>query len=71
MLVNRAFQGSGATIGPLPGIPGSSVQSSENPILPFGPVSTGWKAVGNVSLSLTLLHPLSEQLPVVLEMGGC
>lgn len=56
-------------IGPLPGIPGSSIVSSENPILPFGPVSTGWQAVGNVSLSLTLLKPLSEQLPVVLEMG--
>lgn len=69
MLVNRAFQGSGPIIGPVPGIAGSSIQSSENPILPFGPVGTGWRAVGNVSLSLTLLHPLSEALPVVLEMG--
>jgi alpha-L-arabinofuranosidase len=56
-------------IGPVPGVPGSSIQSSENPILPFGPVATGWGAVGNVSLGLTLLHPLSDALPVVLEMG--
>lgn len=69
MIVNRAFQGSGSIIGPVPGIPYSNVQSAENPILPFGPVSTGWRAVGNVSLGLTLLHPLSDALPVVLQMG--
>lgn len=69
MIVNRAFQGSGSMIGPVPGIPGSSIQSSENPILPFGPVPTGWNAIGNVSIGLTLLHPLSDALPVVLEMG--
>ncbi|KAK6373358.1 hypothetical protein LTS17_008378 [Exophiala oligosperma] len=67
-LVNRAFQGSGATIGPLPGIPGSSVQYSENPILPWGPVITGWRGIGGVNLSLTLLHPLSDALPVALQM---
>lgn len=69
MLVNRAFQGSGSMIGQVPGFPGYSIQSSENPILPFGPVATGWRGVGNVSLGLTLLHPLSDELPVVLEMG--
>ena len=69
MIVNRAFQGSGSMIGPVPGVSGSSIQSSENPILPFGPVSTGWQGIGNVSLGLTLLHPLSDALPVVLEMG--
>jgi alpha-N-arabinofuranosidase len=69
MLVNRAFHGSGSMIGPVPWIPESSIQSSENPILPFGPVATGWRGIGNVSLGLTLLHPLSDALPVVLEMG--
>ncbi|KAK5258904.1 hypothetical protein LTR20_005855 [Exophiala xenobiotica] len=67
-LVNRAFQGSGAIIGPVPGIPGSSVQYSENPILPWGPVITGWQGIGGVNLSLTLLHPLSDALPVALQM---
>ena len=65
MLVNRAFQGSGATIGAIAGVPGTDVQTSENPILPFGPVSTGWRGIGGVDLSLTLLHPLSPNLPVV------
>lgn len=45
-----------------------SVQDSENPILPWGPVLTGWRGIGNVSLSLTLLHPLSEALPVALQL---
>lgn len=67
-LVNRAFQGSGVTIGPAPGIPGSSILAAENPILPWGPVITGWRGIGNVSLGLTLLHPLSDALPVALEV---
>lgn len=69
MLVNRAFQGSGAVVAPVPGIPGNSIEFSENPVLPFGPVVTGWRPIGNVSLGLTLLHPLSDALPVALEMG--
>lgn len=68
LLVNRAFQGSGAQLGSWPGVPGSSVISSENPILPFGPVSTGWKPVGDAFVSLTLLHPLSDALPVALQL---
>ncbi|KAK5038350.1 hypothetical protein LTS07_001820 [Exophiala sideris] len=67
-LVNRAFQGSGATIGSVPGVPGSSVVSSENPILPWGPVITGWQGIGDVDLSLTLLHPLSDALRVALQV---
>lgn len=66
--MNRAFQGSGALIGPTPFIPGNNIQQAENPILPFGPVLTGWRGVGEVELSLTLLHPLSAELPVVLQM---
>lgn len=68
LLVNRAFQGSGATIGSLPGVPGGSVISSENPIVPFGPVITGWKPVGDVFIHLTQLHPLSDALPIVLQL---
>ncbi len=67
-LVNRAFQGSGVSVGSVAGFPGSYVQDSENPILPFGPVMTGWHPIGDVSLSLTVLHPLSEALPVVMEL---
>ncbi|OAP61974.1 hypothetical protein AYL99_04177 [Fonsecaea erecta] len=67
-LVNRAFQGSGVSTGSSPGIPGTSVLDAENPILPWGPVINGWRGIGDVSLSLTLLHPLSEALPVALEL---
>ena len=67
-LVNRAFQGSGVATGSAPGIPGSSVISAENPILPWGPVINGWRGIGDVSISLTLLHPLSSALPVALEL---
>ena len=68
LLVNRAFQGSGAVLGAKPGVPGTSVISSENPIIPFGPVITGWKPIGDVFISLTQLHPLSEALPIVLQL---
>ncbi|KAK5941790.1 hypothetical protein PMZ80_005741 [Knufia obscura] len=68
LLVNRAFQGSGATSGSLPGVPGNSIIGSENPIIPFGPVTTGWKPIGDVFISLTQLHPLSEALPIVLQL---
>ena len=69
LLVNRAFQGSTANIGTIAGIPGSSITSAENPIIPFGPVITGWEGIGGVDLTLTLLHPLSDALPITLEMG--
>jgi len=69
MIVNRAFQGSTSTIGTVAGYTGSNIQSSENPILPFGPVITGWRGVGDVKISLDMLHPLSDQLPIVLEIG--
>ena len=62
------FVGSTSSIGAIKGIPGSSVQSSENPILPWGPVLTGWGAIGDVRLSLDMLHPLSDELPIVLEI---
>ena len=68
MLVNQAFQDSGSIIGPAPEIPSSSIQSAESPILPFGPVPTGWRGIDNVSLGLILLHHLSDALPVVLEI---
>lgn len=68
LLVNRAFQGSGAKMGALPGVPGSSIVSSENPILPFGPVLTGWRPLGDVFISLTRLHPLTSALPVALQI---
>ena len=69
LLTNRAFQGSTANIGALPGVSGGSITSAENPIVPFGPVITGWQGIGGVDLSLTRLHPLSEALPIALEMG--
>ncbi|KAL9105728.1 MAG: hypothetical protein Q9227_009141 [Pyrenula ochraceoflavens] len=68
LLTNRAFQGSSATIGAIQGIPGTSINGPENPILPFAPVMTGWGAIGDVRLSLDMLHPLSPELPVVLEI---
>ena len=67
-LVNRAFQGSGASIGAVKGFPGSFIQHSENPILPFGPVITGWHPIGGARLGLTRLHPLSDALPIAMEV---
>lgn len=52
----------------MPGIPGQSIIGSENLILPFAPVLTGWRGIGDVRISLDLLHPLSEALPTVLEL---
>lgn len=49
---NRAFQGS----------------DRDNPGLPFGPSLDGYYPVGNVSLRLSRMQPLSEALPVVMEM---
>ena len=58
LLVNRALQGSGTL----------SNGEPENPILPYGPVLTGWAPIGNVTLSLTQIEPLSEALPIVLQI---
>ena len=49
---NRAFQGS----------------ERDNPGLPFGPSLEGYNPVGNVTLRLSRMQPLSEALPIVLEM---
>ncbi len=67
---NRAFQGSGVTIGSAePLLPGRMITDAENPILPFAPTLDGWHAVGDrVRLSLDLLHPLSDALQVSLQV---
>lgn len=49
---NRAFQGS----------------VRENPDFPFGPTLDGYYPVGNVTLRLSRMQPLSEALPVVMEL---
>lgn len=58
LIRNRAFQGSGSN-------PDGSL---ENPIFPNGPTLTGWHAIGNVTISLTQLYPLSDALPVALKI---
>ena len=42
---------------------GSPVNASDNPVEPYGPSLTGWYPIGDVSLSLDRLHPLSSALP--------
>lgn len=67
---NRAFQGSGVTIGAAePLLPGMQITASENPTLPFAPVLDGWYPVGDARISLDLLHPLSDALQVALQVG--
>ncbi|KAI9719501.1 MAG: hypothetical protein M1828_006208 [Chrysothrix sp. TS-e1954] len=68
MICNRAFQGSSVTLGTIEGIPGTSIVGSENPLLPFGPVLTGWAGIGDVRLSLDVLHPLSDTMSVALQV---
>lgn len=66
---NRAFQGSGVTVGHWePHLPGQHIVKSENPSLPFAPVLDGWYPIGDVKLSLDLLHPLSDALQVALQV---
>ena len=60
--------GSTSSLGALPGIPGQSIVGAENPIIPFMPVLTGWRGIGDVRLQLDVLHPLSDALPVVLQL---
>ncbi|KAI9689643.1 MAG: hypothetical protein M1820_010141 [Bogoriella megaspora] len=69
LLTNRAFQGSNIQTGNPAEFNGSLIVSSENPILPFGPVLTGWNTIGDgVRMSLDRLHPLSAALPVVMQI---
>ncbi|KAI9759757.1 MAG: hypothetical protein M4579_002142 [Chaenotheca gracillima] len=69
MIRNRAFQGSGVTLGVADGLIGNDILESENPIVPFGPVLDGWRPIGDARLSLDVLHPLSDALPTVLQMS--
>lgn len=55
-------------MGQVPQIPYSSIVSSENPTLPFGPVLDGWSGIGDVRIRLDLLHPLSDALQVALQV---
>jgi len=50
------------------GVTGTSIISSENPAVPFGPVLTGWQSIGGAMLSLDRLHPLSEALPTAMQV---
>jgi len=68
LIQNRAFQGSGAVLGNLPGIPGTSVLESENPTIPFGPTLGAYRAIGDVRLSLDIIHPLSDALRTVMQV---
>ncbi|KAF2087112.1 glycoside hydrolase family 51 protein [Saccharata proteae CBS 121410] len=43
-------------------------QGVENPIVPYGPVLTGWAPIGDVRMSLDVLHPLSSALPTVMQI---
>lgn len=48
---------------------GSLIIDSENKIMPYGPVLTGWDTIGNgTRMLLDVLHPLSDALPVVMEL---
>lgn len=69
MIANRAFQGSSVNIGVVSEFTGTLITSSENPILPFGPVITAWQSIGDgVRMTLDRLHPLSDALPTSLEI---
>lgn len=52
----------------MPGLEGNLILDSENPIVPTGPVMTGWAPIGDVRMSLDRLHPLSDALPTVLQI---
>jgi len=49
-------------------VSGSPVDAQDNPTELYGPTLTGWYPVGNVTLSLDLLHPLSDSLPNSLRL---
>ncbi len=62
------YLGSDVTTGVREGYVGLSILSSENPVVPYGPVLNGYRPIGDVRLSLDRLHPLSEALPTVLQL---
>ncbi|KAL9595197.1 MAG: hypothetical protein Q9219_006591 [cf. Caloplaca sp. 3 TL-2023] len=68
LIYNRAFQGSGVTLGKLDGFNGTTILQSENPLEPFGPALQGWRPIGGAKISLDRVHPLSEALPTVMKV---
>ena len=60
--------GSEVTTGVREGFVGLSILSAENPFVPYGPVLNYWRPIGDVQLSLDILHPLSDALPTVLQV---
>lgn len=70
LIRNRAFQGSGVSIGRADTLlPGKVITEAENHVIPFGPTLDGYYPIGKgVKLSLDLLHPLSDALQVVLQV---
>lgn len=50
------------------GLTGNVIVDSENPVVPYGPVLTGWAPIGDVRLTLDVLHPLSDALPTSLQI---
>ena len=65
---NRQNLGSDVTTGVRDGYEGISILSSENPDEPYGPTLNYYRPIGDVSLSLDKLHPLSSALPTVLQL---
>lgn len=59
MIANRAFQGA---------IPGLDSTNGSDPLVPYGPVLSGWQAIGAAEISLNLEYPLSAALPTVLQV---
>ena len=53
MIRNRAFQGS---------------RLEDNNVIPYGPTLDAWKPVGGADISLSILRPLSDALPTVLQL---
>ena len=47
---------------------GSTIVGSENPSVPFAPVLTGYRPIGDVKLSLNTSHPLSDALHTVMQV---
>lgn len=60
--------GSTVTLGTIDGFDGTYVVGSENSMDPFGPVLTGYRSIGGARLSLDRLHPLSDALPMVMQV---
>ncbi len=57
------------TIGTSEDFAGSSIISSEKPVVPFGPILTEWDAIGDAKFSLEVLHPLSNALSTVMQVS--